>query len=496
MSLRAKLLASYATMFLLAVAMVVIGHGAARRWRNTADELSRSFGQGVIAERLRWAIVELADDGMDVLQGDSTRIPRDVGLQGRIEKYLDSLRLAARASTDSSVELDHVSGLAEAYRELALVISQIGAAGHGEQGVMNRGRWTIRLQEITGDVDDAAIAMEQYFRERNRRALIRADEIRQLAVTMTGAAVFLIAIQFLIMAVLIRRWVTRPVADLEAAADQIGAGSLTLALPTRNEREWRKVSGALHHMTRSLATLQQQLRVSERLSAVGEVAAYTAHNIRNPIASIRAMAQVGLADANGNPAIEGTLRDIISCVDKMEQWIAGLLNFARPLELNRTESDLRAVSRAVYELSAKTAQTKGVELQYAEHSEPLIVKADEVFIEQALHAIVANAIDAVQRNGRVTLSVEIERRPTDQRGLLKVSDNGPGISPDLLPNVFKPFVTGKSGGSGLGLSQAKKIIDLHLGEITIESIVGTGTTVLVSIPLSEDQNGTSLNHRR
>lgn len=486
MSLRTKLLASYATMFLLAVAMVIVGHGAARRWRDTADELSRSFGQGVVAERLRWAIVELADTGMETLQSDSAHMYRDAGLQGRIERYLDTLRSAARASTDSSVELDHVSGLAEAYRELALVISQMGLADFRSVGTESRDRWAMRLQEISDDVDDAAIAMEQYFRERNHRALARADEIRQTAVTMTGAAIVLIAIQFLVMALLLRRWVTRPVADLELAADQIGAGRLELALPARNEREWRKVSDALHHMTRSLATLQQQLRVSERMSAVGEVAAYTAHNIRNPIASIRAMAQVGLTDAHGNRAIEETLHDIISCVDKMEQWISGLLNFARPLELNRTATDLRGVARTVCGLTAKTAQTRGVDLQYAEHHEALHVRVDEVFIEQALHAIVSNAIDAVQHGGIVKLSTGTALHAGNPKAIVRVGDDGPGISPDLLPNVFKPFVTGKSGGSGLGLSQAKKIIDLHLGEINIESIVGAGTTVIVSLPLAEE----------
>lgn len=486
MSLRNKLLASYATMFLLAAVMGVIGHGAARRWRDTADELSRSFGQGVVAERLRWAIVELADSGLETLAGDTNRVSGSAELQARIGRYLDTLRSAARASTDSSVELDHVSGLSEAYRELALVISQMGLADFRNVELDSRDRWAMRLQEITDDVDDAAIAMEQYFRERNRRALARADGIRQTAVTMTGAAVILMAILFLVMAVLLRRWVTRPVAELERAADQIGAGRLELSLPDRSEREWRKVSDALQNMTRSLATLQQQVRVSERMSAVGEVAAYTAHNIRNPLASIRAMAQVGLADARGNPAIECTLGDIISCVDKMEQWISGLLNFARPLELSRAVNDLRTITRTVCGLAAKTAQSRDVELQYQESPRALRVSVDDVFVEQALHAIVTNAIDAVQAGGVVKLSVEVSRTAARPTATVIVNDNGPGISAGLLPNVFKPFVTGKSGGTGLGLSQAKKIIDLHLGEIDIFSTEEEGTTVVVSLPLIEE----------
>lgn len=494
MSLRAKLLASYATMFLLAVVMVVIGHGAARRWHKTADELSRSYEQGVVAERLRWAIVELADNSMEGLLAGAVENSPNAGLPTRIARYLDTLQSVARMSTDSSLELDHVRGLAETYRDLDLVIAQIEAAGPRRSISENRDRWITRLQEITDETDDAAIAVEQYFRERNRRALVRADEIRQLAVTMTGAAVGLIAIQFLVMAFLLSRWVTRPVADLEAAADQIGAGQLELTLPPRNEREWRKVSDALHHMTRSLALLQQQLRVSERLSAVGEVAAYTAHNIRNPIASIRAMAQVGLPDANGNPAIESTLKDIISCVDKMEQWIAGLLNFARPLELSKTSIDLRTIAQTVFSMTSNTANSRGIGLQYDAFPTALKVKADEAFLEQALHAIISNAIDAVASGGNVWLSMSIEETSSQRRARLTIRDNGPGISPELLPNVFKPFVTGKTGGSGLGLAQAKKIIDLHLGEISIESTMGTGTTVTVSLPLSEDEHGTSTDH--
>lgn len=486
MSLRAKLLASYATMFLLAVVMVVIGHGAARRWHKTADELSRSYGQGVVAERVRWAIIELADNGMEGLRNGTSASTPNTELPRRIERHLDSLRSVARSSTDSALELDHVSGLAEAYRDLDLVLSQINAARPAGRILENRDRWMMRLREITDEADDAAIAVEQYFRERNRLALIRADEIRRLAVNMTGAAVGLIAIQLLVMAVLLRRWVTRPVADLEAAADQIGAGRMELALPPRKEREWRKVSDALQHMTRSLVILQQQLRVSERLSAVGEVAAYTAHNIRNPIASIRAMAQVGLPDANGNPAIEGTLRDIISCVDKMEQWIAGLLNFARPLDLTKCETDLRTIAHTICSMTTTAAEKKGIFLQHPEYPNPVLIRADEAFLEQALHAIISNAIDAVTEAGKVIVSIDVVDSADRRCALLKVRDNGPGISPDMLSNVFKPFVTGKTGGSGLGLAQAKKIIDLHLGDITIDSTMGSGTTVTISLPLSED----------
>jgi signal transduction histidine kinase len=473
-------------MFLLAVAMVVIGHVAARRWQRTADELSRSYEQGVVAERLRWAIVELAEDSMERFETDSIGAPLGSGLRVRVERFIETLRTGARLSTDSSLELDHISGLAEVYRDLRLAIDQIHASGASGRVAPSRERWTVRLQEITDEVDDAAMAMEQFFRERNRHSLEQADEIRRVAVTMTGAAVVLIAIQFLVMAVLLRRWVTRPVADLEAAADQIGAGRLELTLPLRTEREWRKVAEALHHMTRSLATLQQQLRVNERLSAIGEVAAYTAHNIRNPIASIRAMAQVGMVDAVGHPSLESTLTDIISCVDKMEQWIAGLLNFARPMQISAQPGELGGIAHAIYEFTEPSARSKGARLEFHPCVQKVPVLVDEALLEQAVYAIVSNAIDAVPTGGVVAISVGWPAGPTQSWATIVITDNGPGIPADMLPNVFKPFVTGKEGGSGLGLAQANKIIELHLGAIQIESKIGYGTKVVVKLPLSKE----------
>ncbi|HWO57516.1 MAG TPA: ATP-binding protein [bacterium] len=450
--------------------------------------MARSYEQGVVAERLRWAIRELAegDPGPDA--------ERSRALPDLIERFIGTLRDQAAQSADSVLELDHINGFVEVYRELQVILQQqfqpdslAAAAGDAE-------RPQARLTEIRDEVDDAALAMEQYFRDNNRRYLAEADDIRSLAVTMTGAAAALTVLQFVIMVVLLRRWVTKPMEDLEHAAERIGAGHLDVRIRPRSEREWQTVARAVHEMARSLSTLQQQLRVNERFTAIGEVAAFTAHNIRNPLASIRMTAQVALGETSSNPGIEATLKDIIGCVDKMEQWIAGLLNFARPMSLTPSRVRFDALVDSVRETSQPQAAARGIRFACSYRAGETVVSADEALFEQALHAVVANAIEASPNGGIIRLTTEC--RPAEDRAwaAVTVTDAGPGIPEPLQPNIFKPFVTGKPGGSGLGLAQAKKILDLHLAEIDVSSRTGMGTSITIRCPIPEDEHGTDNHH--
>ena len=251
-------------------------------------------------------------------------------------------------------------------------------------------------------------------------------------------------------------------------------------------------------MMQSLSLMQQQVRTQERLGAIGEVAAYTAHNIRNPLASICAMAQVALGDADSSPSLKDSLTDIIHCVDKMEEWVARLLGFARPLSREAAPCDLNQVAREVLMLLDGTAKRRDIRLSFQPCEIMPLISGDPSLLEQASYAIISNSLEAMASPGQVeVLTSCLPDSTSPEWVVITVRDTGAGIPPDLLPRVFKPLVTSKSGGSGLGLAQAKKIIDLHLWQIDIPSVVGQGTTMTIKLPIAKHgiQHGADSNHR-
>ncbi len=497
-SLRTKLLVSYAGMLLIVSLIALAVYGTATRWRATAGALSATYEQGLLAEKLRWDILRLIEEGRHIVEG-SERATTEMNLiEGHIDSMMIVLRRGAQQSPDSAVITDHLGGFDEAYRELVWMTDNARAQGVAIQGSADRVRWESRLREMVDEVDDAAAVLEQYFRDRNRHTLAETERLRRFTVVVSSLAALILAAQLLAMFFLLRRWVTSPVTALERAAEAIGAGNLDVSIPDRPEREWRKVADALRDMMDSLALMQQQVRTQERLGAIGEVAAYTAHNIRNPLASIRAMAQVALPDAESSPALKDSLTDIIHCVDKMEEWVAGLLGFAKPLTLEMARCDINQVAEEVVLLLQGMANRRGVRLSFLPGSPMPLVNGDRSLLEQALYAIISNALEATAMSGQVELRTASHPVPARPEWVhITVSDTGEGIPPDLLHRVFKPFVTSKRDGSGLGLAQAKKIIDVHLGQIDIASIVGQGTTITIKLPATKHgvPNGTDSDHR-
>jgi two-component system sensor histidine kinase HydH len=232
--------------------------------------------------------------------------------------------------------------------------------------------------------------------------------------------------------------------------------------------------------------LQQQLRTNERLTALGEVAAYVAHNIRNPLASIRAVAQAALIEREDAVDAEA-LRDIIQCADKIESWVARLLGFARPLTLMPELCSINAIVEEMISLHEARAAERQITFRCLPEGNLPELAVDRAILEQALAAIISNSLEATPPSGTITLTTGT--RPPDAPAewvYIRVVDTGAGIPARLLPDVFKPFVTGRAEGTGLGLAQAKKIIDLHLGGIDIESVEGRGTTVTIQLPVPQE----------
>jgi len=222
---------------------------------------------------------------------------------------------------------------------------------------------------------------------------------------------------------------------------------------------------------------RERLVQSETFAAIGEMSSAVAHGIRNPLASIRSSAELAL---DSRPADwRGEARDIVEQVDRLESWVRRLLSYSQPLGDKAEPVQVGALVQASLagferELDRRHIRTT-VEIDV-----PLPpVRADALMLEHVFNSLIANAMEAVERDGRIGVAVQRD----GERGLrVSVTDTGPGMTPKEIQGAFKPFHTSKPKGIGIGLPLARRIVQRFGGSIALASTPGTGTTVDVLLP--------------
>jgi len=240
-------------------------------------------------------------------------------------------------------------------------------------------------------------------------------------------------------------------------------------------------AAALDAANRDLTAVQGQLRARERLAAVGEVSAAVAHGIRNPLANIRASAQVAL-DAGTPDEAAKRLETITAEVDRLDRWLRALLDVVRPFTPRLGPVDVNALVTDCVAVLAERAAERGVVVDRTLAADLPAVSADEVQLQQAVLSVLENALDAVKPGDRVEVRTEREGLGEAGTVTVTVADDGEGIPPERLGRIFEPFFTTKTRGTGLGLAIARKVVEGHGGRVTLTSTAGVGTTVTLIVP--------------
>ena len=242
--------------------------------------------------------------------------------------------------------------------------------------------------------------------------------------------------------------------------------------------QYKQTADELAAANKSLVEAEAAVRRSERLAALGQLSAGLAHELRNPLGSIKGSADLleRTASRDGGDTMAKELAHIISSeVDRTNSLVTRFLNFARPLEPRRETVDIREViDRAVSRTDAEVVR------QYAGSLPRLSI--DPQLMEQVFLNLVTNAAQASEPGEPVT----IRTREANGQAEVSVIDHGCGIPEDKLETIFNPFVTTKKNGVGLGLAIVAKIVDGHGGKMAVESEPGKGSTFRVLLPLSSN----------
>ena len=251
----------------------------------------------------------------------------------------------------------------------------------------------------------------------------------------------------------------------------------------------------LRKQSEKLSDLEEQLRLADRLSIVGELTASLAHEVRNPLGAIRGTVEI-LRDEFGDKLKETDFfRILIEETERLNSVVDNYLSFARKKDQEESQYNIREVVQNSTLLLSSKARKSGIQFKIDLPQTPIILEGDPNNLRQSLVNLELNAIQAMNNGGEISITgqlVDGNDSSLKQKILrLTINDQGSGIKTGDLEEIFKPFFTTKADGTGLGLSIVKRIADENHWQIDVSSKPGSGTTFTLLIPVNEKTSADS-----
>lgn len=225
---------------------------------------------------------------------------------------------------------------------------------------------------------------------------------------------------------------------------------------------------------------RQQAEQERYLVGIGQVATVIVHDLKNPLISILGFAR-RIREGKGDVALGA--RTIEDSAQNMQSIVNSVLDFAKPLQLDIKDVDIRDTIRLAGESCRTKAAAKGVTLTMHLPSAPVTTAIDSFHIERALINLIDNAVDASPRGALVTITAATDRNEI----VITIKDHGAGMDRETLANLFMPFYTTKNEGNGLGMPISRKVIEAHAGTLGINSKQGVGTKAAIRLPYKNRQ---------
>ncbi|MGA3173936.1 MAG: ATP-binding protein [Syntrophorhabdales bacterium] len=244
------------------------------------------------------------------------------------------------------------------------------------------------------------------------------------------------------------------------------------------------VAGICRDITERMET-EKRMREAERFAYIGKLTTSLAHEIRNPLCSVKLNSQILLKNTAFDGNDKRRLEIVVHEISRLERILDEMLDYAKPLNLKMQPGSLKKIIDSCLDTMEVRIREKGIEVKrrYSDHRVRRLLFDGEK-IEQALINVLINCLDALEKGG----SIEINTKVVSDNGMslrLEISDNGPGIPSEDLPFVFDPFFSRKKGGTGLGLGNVKKIVEAHGGRVDLVPRKPTGTILGLTLPMKE-----------
>ncbi len=245
------------------------------------------------------------------------------------------------------------------------------------------------------------------------------------------------------------------------------------------EGQVQELMERFEEMVKKLQQREREVLRAEQLAAVGQLAAGVAHEIRNPLTSIKMLVQAGREESSG--LVPEDLEVIERETLRMERSLQVFLDFARLPKPERSRQDVATIAAQTFNLIRGRASKQHVELKLGGPAGPVFAEVDGEQIRQVLVNLCLNALDVMPAAGTLELTV----KPSSDQIELAVLDSGPGISAELMPRLFEPFVSTKETGLGLGLVISRRIVEEHHGQLVASNRIAGGACFIVKLPVGQ-----------
>jgi signal transduction histidine kinase len=494
-----KLLLGFSLMVLPAL---LIGAEAIRSnllERRALQALGESMARTRTYAELETAMFDQSEIIWRYLSGMDPSARKEFQLAGQVVDYWQQ-RWAGELQPD---EMGLANGVRDIQRQIQTAAARIFS-------LYDSGRrheaFTLAQQELKGRLQPALTRLNRDIYRRARESSVRGAYARLEEILAAQERVLLLIVVLTLGAGILASWLisrslARPVSELTGAMAVVGAGNLEHPITSSSRDEIGELARAFAGMTDNLRQsrsdlvrlnheleakisqlerTQAQLVQSEKLASIGEMAAAVAHGLRNPLASLRAAAQVVRHHPEA-PSSSEHLDAIIEEVDRLDRRISHLLSFSRPAPFRPSTESVPRLVVGLLPVFAEQLRERGVQLEVEIPRTLPDVRVDPMQVEQVLVELISNALDAMPAGGRLRIGAQLAGAGAGGEVAIEVSDTGAGIPEAVLPSVCEPFFTTRADGTGLGLAIAKRYVEQNGGRLEIASRPGA-TTVRVRFP--------------
>jgi signal transduction histidine kinase len=447
--------------------------------RRALQALGQSMARTRTYAELETAMFDQSDIIWRYLTGMDPTAKKEFRLAGQVVDYWQQ-RWAAELRPEEMGLADGVRGIQQQIQTVAESVFRLFDSGQRQAA------FTMAQRELKGRLLPALTQMNREIYRRARESSVRGAYSRLEEILASQERVLLVIVVLSLAGGLLGSWLisrslARPINELTGAMAVVGAGQLDHPITPRSRDEIGALAGAFGRMTDNLRQSRAALVQAEKLASIGEMAAAVAHGLRNPLASLRAAAQLVRQHPEA-PSSREHLDAIVEEVDRLDRRISHLLSFSRPAPFHPLQENVSRLVEGLLPAFSQLLRERGIELQLDLPGALPEVRVDPMQLEQALVEIVSNALDAMPSGGRLRIAASVDG-PGAGAGYVtvEVSDTGPGIPDHVLPSVCEPFFTTRQEGTGLGLAIAKRYVEQNGGRLEITSRPGA-TSVRVRLP--------------
>lgn len=514
MTFRRRLLVGFALMTLPVALVAAAAIRSNTLERHALEALGVSLSRTRTYAEVETAIFNQGEVLWQALSGHEPNARQEFKTHGEIVDYWFD-RWTAELRPDEKGLADGVRTIQRHFQEVGdSVFALMDAHRQPEAYQLARQELKLKLQPALTEVNH-----EIYRRAREYSLHTAFTRVQEIVDAERRALIWILALAIVLgpmAAWLISRSLVQPITELQAAMSLAGSGDLNrpIGVGSRDEigdlaRAFSTMTDRLRYSRADLESLNTQLESrladlqrtqarlvqSEKLASIGEMAAGVAHGLRNPLASLRASAQLVLRHPD-SPAARDQLRSMIDEVDRLDRRITHLLAFSSPAPVHPIRERPGPLVRSLLNSLSHLLDERGIALDDDVPDTKSEIVVDPVRLDQALTEVVANSLAAMSAGGRLAVSVREEANSAGEPEIvIEIADNGPGIPAAVMQSVFDPFFTTRPDGTGLGLTMARRFVEQNGGRLELVSQPGQGTAARFRFPRAPASDGDPLEKR-